>query len=64
MANVDVKMLVAMASEKNDRRRGEIVTVSAEEAQRLYEKGFAEPADGSAPKKGRPPKAPGAKEGE
>lgn len=57
MADVSVKMLVSMASERNDRKRGEIVTVSEQEAQRLYEKGFAEPADGAPAKKGRPAKS-------
>lgn len=60
MADVSVKMLVAMASEKNDRDVGSIVTVSASEADRLIEKGFAEAVDGS-PKKG---KAKPAKDGE
>lgn len=57
MANVSVKMLVAMASEKNDRDVGAIVEVGAEEARRLIEKGFAEAADGGGAKRGRPSKS-------
>jgi hypothetical protein len=60
---VPVEMLVPMASEKNDRDVGAIVHVSPEEAQRLFDKGFAcEPSEGAAAtagkaKRGRPAKA-------
>lgn len=58
MADVSVKMLVAMASEKNDRDVDAIVSVPADEAERLIERGFAERADGSSPaKRGRKPSA-------
>jgi hypothetical protein len=62
---VPVEMLIPMACEKNDRDVGKIVHVSPEEAQRLFDKGFAcEPSDdaiaaGNAgkAKRGRPAKA-------
>jgi hypothetical protein len=60
---VPVEMLVPMACEKNDRDVGAIVHVSPEEAQRLFDKGFAcEPSESAAAtagkaKRGRPAKA-------
>jgi hypothetical protein len=62
---VPVQMLVSMASAKNDRDVDKIVYVSPEEAQRLFDKGFAcEPgedaiaaATAGKAKRGRPAKA-------
>jgi hypothetical protein len=54
---VAVEMLVAMASEKNDRDVGAVVNVPADEADRLIERGFAiaaGEATAAKPKRGRP----------
>lgn len=63
---VPVEMLVAMASEKNDRDIGAIVYVSEAERERLFNAGFAcEPSGSSAAsspaKRGRKPSAPAEK---
>lgn len=62
---VPVEMLVAMASEKNDRDIGAIVYVSEAERERLFNAGFACEPSGSAAsapaKRGRKPSAPAEK---